>query len=177
MEEIEHVQNEKKEINVELIYYLDEEEAKKGFLKFTCDKEIEFISYNDIMDKFNSFIKEKQKKEKDIFLIIQSIRYFVGDGWIILRENEVIFIDENLTLNNLKIMIYCDIISQNEMKIKEDYDKIDKKISEIYTQINKEKNYDSTQDTRLNLVVLTANPLMHDGVELRTMNDFNKLIN
>ena len=175
MEEIEDVQNEKKEVNVELIYYLCEEEAKKGFLKFTYDKEIEFISYNDIMDKFNSFIKEKQKQktEKNIFLIIESIRYFVGDGWIILQENEVIFIDEDLTLNNLKIMIFCDIISQNEMKIKEDYDKIDKKISEIYTQINKEKNYDSTQDTRLNLVVLTANPLMHDGVELRTMNDFS----
>ena len=175
MEEIEDVQNEKKEVNVELIYYLDEEEAKKGFLKFTYDKEIEFIYYNDIMDKFNSFIKEKQKqkKEKDIFLIIKSIRYFNGDGWIILRENEVIFIDEDLTLNNLKIMIFCDIIGQNEMKIKKDYDEIDKKISEIYIQLNKEKNYDSTQDTRLNLVVLTANPLMHDDAELRTMNDFN----
>ena len=31
MDEIEDVQNEKKEVNVELIYYLDEEETRKDF--------------------------------------------------------------------------------------------------------------------------------------------------
>jgi hypothetical protein len=70
-------------------------------------------------------------------------------------------------------MIYSDILSKKEMKIKEEYKNIDKNISNIFTKINQEKNYDSNLDDYINLVVLTANPLMHGKEELRTMNDFN----
>ena len=184
MEEIEDVQNEKKEVNVELIYYLDDEEVKKGYLKFNYDKEM--ISYNDITKSFYSFLKENHQNEIDnpdeqYFyieknnIIYESIRYFDGDGWIILRENEVIFIDEELTLNNLKIMIYCDIISEKEINIKKKYNKIDKEINYIYNQINKDKNYNLTPDAPLNLIVLTANPLIHCEEELRIINEFNKI--
>ena len=136
MEEIEDVQNEKKEVNVELIYYLDDEEVKKGYLKFNYDKEM--ISYKDIIKSFYSFLKENHQNgidnpdEKYFYIeknniIYESIRYFDGDGWIILRENEVIFIDEELTLNNLKIMIYCDIISEKEINIKKNITKLIRK--------------------------------------------------
>ena len=121
MEEIQDNKNEIKQANVELIYYLNDYEEKKGNLKFTYDKEIEVIFYKDITKSFYSFLKENQQnilvnsdgkyfdiKENNI--IYESIRYFVEDGWIILKENEVIFIDDDLTINNLKIMIYCDII-------------------------------------------------------------------
>ena len=70
-------------------------------------------------------------------------------------------------------MIYCDILSPKEVNIKKKYDKIDEDLSYIYKQINKEKNYDLISDSPLNLVVLTANPLMHGEKELRIMNEFN----
>ena len=71
-------------------------------------------------------------------------------------------------------MIYCDIISPKEVNIKNNYGKIDKELSYIYKQINKEKNnYDLPSDAPLNLVVLTANPLMDGEKELRIMNEFN----
>ena len=181
MEESHNVQNEVHQVNVELIYYLEDEEEKKGYLKL---KENEIISYNDITDSFCSFLEKNQQKEKYSSneryfdkeknnIIFESIRYFDGDGWIVLKENEVILIDEESTLNNLKIMIYCDILSKSEMKLKKDYEKIDQEISNIYTQISKEQNYDSNLNDYINLVVLTANPLMNGEKELRTMNDFS----
>ena len=184
MEEIQHEQNKCKQENVELIYYLNDAEEKKGNLKFTFDKEIEIISYIDITASFYTFIIENEQNVKDYFneqycsinqdnIIYESIRYFDGDGWIALKENEFIIIDEDLPLNKLKIMIYCDILSPKEINIKKKYDKIDEQLSYIYKQINKEKNYDSTSDAPLNLVVLTANPLMDGEKELRIMNEFN----
>ena len=185
MEEIQDNKNEIKQVNVELIYYLNDDKEKKGNLKFTYDKEIEVIFYKDITKSFYSFLKENQQNilvnsdgqyfdVKENNIIYESIRYFVEDGWIILKENEVIFIDDDLTINNLKIMIYCDIICSKEMNIKKKYDNIDEEISYIYKLINKEKNNNELKiDAPLNLIVLTSNPLMHGEKELRTMNDFN----
>ena len=177
--------NENEKIKVELIYYLNDDEEKKGNLKFSYDKNIEIISYGDITNSFYSFLKENQGNEIDNpekqnmeinenNIIYESIRYYVGEGWIILKENDVIFLDEELTLDNLKIMIYSNIIGINEMNIKKKYDKIDKEINYIYKQINIKAINDSLLSySPLNLVVLTANPLMDGNKELRTMNDFN----
>ena len=181
MEENKDVENKNQDVNVDLIYYLDDQEAKKGNLKL---KKNEIISYIDITESFCSFLEENQKNENDSSneryfdkgknnIIYESIRYFDGDGWIKLNENEVISIDEELTLNNLKIMIYCDILSTKEMNIKKNYEKIDKQIINIKSQMSQYKNYDSTFDAPLNLVVLTANPLMDGEKELRIINEFN----
>jgi len=59
------------------------------------------------------------------------------------------------------------------MKIKNKYDKIGKEINYIYEQITKEEKIDLPPPAPLNLVVLTANPLMDGRKDLRTMNDFN----
>ena len=177
--------NENEKIKVELIYYLNDDEEKKGNLKFSYDKNIEIISYGDITNSFYSFLIENQENEIDNperqnlninenNIIYDTIRYFDGEGWIILKENDVIFLDEELTLDNLKIMIYSNIIGINEMNIKKKYDKIDKEINYIYKQINIKAINDSLLSySPLNLVVLTANPLMDGNKELRTMNDFN----
>ena len=69
-------------------------------------------------------------------------------------------------------MIYSDILSEKKTNIKKKYDKIDKEINYIYNQITKKKN-NLPPLAPLNLVVLTANPLMDGEKELRTMNDFN----
>ena len=185
MEDIELEQNKCKQAKVELIYYINDDEEKKGNLEFTYDKEIEIISFTDIIASFYSFLKKNKQYIIDNYneqyfdinqdnIIYESIRYFDGDGWITLKESEFILIDEELTLNNLKIMIYCDIISPKEVNIKNNYGKIDKELSYVYKQINKEKNnYDLPSDAPLNLVVLTANPLMDGEKELRIMNEFN----
>ena len=60
MEDIEESINESKEINVELTYCLNE-----GNLKFSFDKDIKMITYNDIINSFYYFLIEKSVKEKD----------------------------------------------------------------------------------------------------------------
>ena len=190
MEEYQDVAINNTEAKIELIYYLNDDEEKKGNLKFSYDKNIEIISYGDITNSFYSFLIENQENEIDNperqnlninenNIIYDTIRYFDGEGWIILKENDVIFLDEELTLDNLKIMIYSDIICEKEMNIKKKYDKIDKEISYIYKQITTQKNNDSSLEpyAPLNLVVLTSNPLMNDKKELRIINEFNMITN
>ena len=79
----------------------------------------------------------------------------------------------NLSLDTLKIMIYSEIINEKNMSIKKKYDEIEKDISNIYNEIIRDRNYDLPPYAPLNLVVLTANPLMNGEKELRIMNDFN----
>ena len=49
------------EAKVELIYYLNDDEEKKGNLKFSFDKKIEIISYRDIIDSFDRVLDTKEK--------------------------------------------------------------------------------------------------------------------
>ncbi len=77
----------------------------------------------------------------------------------------------------LQLFLYCDIQSENEIDIKINYGKIDKEVKYISAQINNDKNYNLTPDHPLNLVVLTANPLVHGKEKLRIINDFNILFN
>ena len=174
---------ETQEANVKLIYYLNNNKKDSGNLKFSYENEFERISYNDITFSFYSFLKEKQENEKENSdlqfldikqnnIIYKSIRYKDGDGWLELKKENVIFLDDELNLNNLEIMIYSDILSEKKTNIKKKYDKIDKEINYIYNQITKKKN-NLPPLAPLNLVVLTANPLMDGEKELRTMNDFN----
>ena len=61
MEDIELEQNKCKQAKVELIYYINDDEEKKGNLEFTYDKEIEIISFTDITTSFYSFLKKTNK--------------------------------------------------------------------------------------------------------------------
>ena len=176
------------EANVELIYYINNKignnKDKSEKLKFNYENEFERISYNDITFNFYLFLKEKQENEKENInlqclditqnsIIYKTIRYYDGDGWIELKKEDVIFLDDELNLNNLKIIVYCDISTEKKMNIEKKYDKIAKEINYIYAQISKRNNNNLPPYAPLNLVVLTANPLMDGEKELRTMNDFN----
>ena len=151
------------------------------------------ISYKDIISSFSLFLKklyephseEEEKIEKNealdeelLYLNIKNInyeyiRYFDSEGFILLEENDFIFLNDIINLNNIIIMIKADIISEEKMKIKNKYAKIGKEINYIYEQITKEEKIDLSPPAPLNLVLLTANPLMNGENELRTMNDFN----
>ena len=59
--------DETKEVNVELIYYLNTDNKKEGNLSLNYNKEMKIISYNDIIISFYSFlIEEKAKKNSDL---------------------------------------------------------------------------------------------------------------
>ena len=168
-------------ICVNLEYYLDNNEKKEGQLEFgSYNDKIEKISYEEITYSFYEFLKYNSNIESDDIELnnikYEFIRYFDGEGWILLNEKEIIFFDNELTSAILKIMIKATIICGDTKDIKKKYENIDKEIDYIYTEMLKENaDYSSPPDAPLNLVVLTANPLMHKGKELRTMNDFNTI--
>ena len=176
------------EANVELIYYINNKKwnikDKSEKLKFNYENELERISYNDITFSFYLFMQEKQENEKDNSdlqlldikqnnITYKSIRYYFENGWFELKKEDVIFFDDELSIDNLKITIYCDILTEQKMNFKKKVDKINKEINYLYTQITKKNKNNLPPYAPLNLVVLTANPLMDGDKELRTINDFN----
>ena len=172
-------------VDIELIYYLNNNEKENGRLNFThLNDENNRISYKDITFSFYLFLKGRQENEKENLDIknldikqnninYESIRYYDGQGWVSLKETEVIFLDDELTIDTLIIIIYAKVFTEDKMNLKNKYDKVGKEIDYIYTQLTKEKNNNLAPNAPLNLVVLTANPLMDGKNELRTMNDFN----
>ena len=191
-DDINNTFQEKSEIKVNVKYIINnkkEEEGKMNLINFNIEDGI--ISYKDIISSFFFFLKKlyeshseeeienEETLDEEFFYINQSninyeyIRYFNSEGFILLEENDFIFLDDKLNLNNIIIMIKANIISEEKMKIKKKYDKIDREIDYIYDLITKEEKIDLPPPAPLNLVVLTANPLMNDDKELRTMNDFN----
>lgn len=179
-------------LNVELIYFIDNNPKKVDRLAIRINNDkIENITYDDITYSFYLFLKKSQNEPKckndkkgddedEDFLYIKPdsiiyeyIRYFDGEGWTLLENDDIIFIDQELNSNNIKIMIKANVLCGEKMDIKKNYDKIDKEINHIYSDLLKAENDDSLPDAPLNLIVLTANPLMDGKDELRTMNDFN----
>ena len=168
-------------------YYVNNEGKKEGNLSFSYFNFInDSISYENItysfyvFFKYYSFDKEGGETPEEFIDIkpnnikYEFIRYFDGEGWILLNEKEVIFFDDDFTFNNLKIMIKATISTEEQIDIEKEYDNINKKynyIEDDFKEIN--YNYVLPPDNPLNLVVLIANPLADNGKELRTMNDFN----
>ena len=166
-------------ISIGLEYFLNDEEKKEGNLKLnhfnvSCNK----ISYEDILDSFYLFLEtitlpDEIKHIKPDHFTCEFIRYLYRDGWVLLGENEFIYFDDYLDINNLKIMIKATIYTDDEFDILKKCDTIKKEIDYTYKEML-EKNLDnSPTDIPLNLIVLNANPLMNGKNELRTMNDFN----
>ena len=59
--------NKTQEVNVKLIYYLNNDNKKEGNLCLNYNKEMKIISYNDIIISFYLFlIEEKAKKNSDL---------------------------------------------------------------------------------------------------------------
>ena len=173
-----------------LFYYLNEGKEYKGKIDFNLDilddQQINILSYSDIIITFEKFLEKKQKEQnleeddEDFFDIhsnninYQYINYFQEGGWIELEENGFIIIDSEQNLDNLKIMIKALIINKDKIKINKAYNKIDEDINRIKEDLIDIKKGDKSYSKNFfNTIILTANPLMNDNKELRTMNDFN----
>ena len=173
-----------------LFYYLNEGKEYKGKIDFNLDilddQQINILSYSDIIITFEKFSEKKQKEQnleeddEDFFDIhsnninYQYINYFQEGGWIELEENGFIIIDSEQNLDNLKIMIKALIINKDKIKINKAYNKIDEDINRIKEDLIDIKKGDKSYSKNIfNTIILTANPLMNDNKELRTMNDFN----
>ena len=182
---------------INIIYIFDEDKKyeDKMEMKFRENEEninLNIISYEEIKKNFEYFLYEKQKKyvnnneendnDKDFFdinsnnIIYEYIRYFDGEAWILLEENNFIIINEELNLNILKIMIKVKILNGEENTIHKRFENIEKDINKIKTDLSDiNKGYfDYHNFLYFNSLILTANPLFDEnGKEFRTLNDFN----
>ena len=172
---------------VTLIYFINNEEEKKGRLKLlNLNQNYDNILYNEIAYSFYYFLKEiednKDDNNKKFFIDLEQeefnpidicyIRFFDGDGWILLEEDDAIVFNEKLNINNIKFMIKANIYSEEKRKLLNNCLDINNQIKNIQNDLlGNLNNY--IPDSPQNLIVLTANPLMNGENELRTMNDFN----
>ena len=182
---------------INIIYIFDEDKKYEGKMemKFREDEEnrnLNIFSFEEIKKNFEYFLYEKQKKYKDnneeneeeleFFdinsnnIIYEYIRYFNGEGWVLLEENGFIIINEELNLDILKIMIKAKILSGEENKIHKRFENMEKEINKIKTDLDDiNKGYINYYNyLPFNSIILIANPLIdEEGKEFRTMNDFN----
>ena len=179
-------QEEENEDNI--IYFLNNDEEKKGKMELIKKNEDnkDVITYEDIKFSFENFLKKliqgetiNGDNEIELFdindlnnITYQYIAYMYGEGWILFKENGNIFLDEELSLNNLKIMIKATILPRETIKIVNKIEKIQKEIDNIKEKINDIENNDVNY-SRFNSIILVANPLKYEEEELRTVNDFN----
>ena len=171
--------------NVDLIYFINSNSQKEGKLNFV-NIYLNNLSYKTIKSSFFNFLIEKEDKyylydERQVDICF--IRYFDGEGWILLEEDNAILFEGELKSNNqisfpeIKFMIKANIKSNDKMNMLNNIKDINDMINSIEGNII--PNYDEGDegnfcDTyRPNLIMLIANPLMDDKKELRTMNDFN----
>ena len=186
------------QVFVKLIYYLNDDKEKEGILPLlNFNEKSDVITYNEITYSFYLFLKTLEQSKsysndsyiessrinsefsdlKQIYIDFEFIRYSDGEGWIRLEENDVIQLGDRsndiLNIDDLEIMIKASIVKDEKLKIKNMYQDIDNEIENIYERLSQNKENNSTPDAPLNLIVLTANPLMDNEKELRTMNDFH----
>ena len=182
---------------IDLIYYINNNKEKQGKLKLlNFNYDYNKILYEEITYSFYYFLKGNQIEQseesyidsgestiiesefldiKPIDINFEFIRYFDDDGWILLEEDDVIQLNELLKYDNLKIMIKAKISSEKKNKLEDKYKNINKEMQYLNNDLKNKNSIHYKSDAPLNLIVLTANPLMDNGEELRTMNDFNKI--
>ena len=182
---------------IDLIYYINNNKEKQGKLKLlNFNYDYNKILYEEIAYSFYYFLKGNQIEQsegsyidsgestiiesefldiKPIDINFEFIRYFDDDGWILLEEDDVIQLNELLNYGNLKIMIKAKISSEKKNKLEDKYKNINKEMQYLNNDLKNKNSIHYKSDAPLNLIVLTANPLMDNGEELRTMNDFNKI--
>ena len=149
-------------------YFFDS--LKKELLKIDKDNEDgDTITINDSELNFEN-------------ISFDYIRYSIDNKWILLEKNEFIDLDDEDN-TEIKLMIKIKIISQEKLNLNNLHNMRTKEINELNEKINNLlnnklnlQNNKICSNTNLDLVVLIANPLMNGDKELRTMNDFNKIL-
>ena len=149
-------------------YFFDS--LKKELLKIDKDNEDgDTITINDSELNFEN-------------ISFDYIRYSIDNKWLLLEKNEFIDLDDEDN-TEIKLMIKIKIISQEKLNLNNLHNIRTKEINELNEKINNLlnnklnlQNNKICSNTNLDLVVLIANPLMNGDKELRTMNDFNKIL-
>ena len=184
---------------LKIIYYLNDFDGKECSIKFDTKKE--YITYKELIEKFFHYLKsitnENSENQDENFLLIdfdiisindiffEYIRYYQYEGWILLKENEIIDFNENYENNKINIIIKASIITKDNLVMKSRYDIIQKEMNNISTNINNEiRNNLNINEIRENnnnnifdIIILISNPLMDKEKELRSMNDYNNIAN
>ena len=180
--------------NINVIYFLNRgikytDKMEITYVDDHSNKNFDFISYKDIKISFEKYLNKKKHENKkndeenevNVFdiqannIIYEYIRYFNGEGWLPLAQNENILINEKLSLDNLQIQIKATILSGKNIYVQKKFENIGKEINSIKTNLDliKNKIINYSENKPFNSIILTANPLMDGSNEFRTMNDFN----
>ena len=179
---------------INVIYFLNRgikytDKMEITYVDDHSNKNFDFISYKDIKISFEKYLNKKKHENKkndeeyevNVFdiqannIIYEYIRYFNGEGWLPLAQNENILINEKLSLDNLQIQIKATILSGKNIYVQKKFENIGKEINSIKTNLDliKNKSINYSENKPFNSIILTANPLMDGSNEFRTMNDFN----
>ena len=179
---------------INVIYFLNRgikytDKMEITYVDDHSNKNFDFISYKDIKISFEKYLNKKKHENKKIDeenevnvfdiqannIIYEYIRYFNGEGWLPLAQNENILINEKLSLDNLQIQIKATILSGKDIYVQKKFENIGKEINSIKTNLDliKNKSINYSENKPFNSIILTANPLMDGSNEFRTMNDFN----
>ena len=182
---------------LKIIYYLNDFDGKECSIKFDTKKE--YITYKELIEKFFHYLKsitnENSENQDENFLLIdfdiisindiffEYIRYYQYEGWILLKENEIIDFNENYDVNKINIIIKASIITKDNLIMKSRYDIIQKELNNLSTNIDNEIrnnlniNEIKKNDNIFDIIILISNPLMDKEKELRSMNDYNNIAN
>ena len=119
----------KKENTINIIYFLNKNKEQRGQMEIEKinNENKNIITYEEIKFSFEQFLIKKMNKleksevvsEEELFdindinnnIIYHYIGYSEGNGYLNLEENGIIFLDENLKLDNLKIKIKATILT------------------------------------------------------------------
>ena len=128
---------------IKVTYFINNDSEEKN-LSIEIEKDINFLTYELITNKFFYSLKDLITKETDednpTFdeinsidlqydnIIFDYIRYLENDCWIFLGPKDIISL---IDLDNPELMIKVTIISKEKIKIKQMYDKTAEKINKI----------------------------------------------
>ena len=175
---------------IEINYQINNENKETLIIKVDED----YISQDYIKKNLSQYLISNKENYEDEFNLdksdinFESIRYFDDNlkGWILLKENDILGLHQK---EKIKILVMIRIMTKNELKIIKEFNEITNKFNEIAnmhknnnSKPTKTKNNDikiTSNESEIDIAVLTANPLFDKkrGKELKTMNDFNNIIN
>ena len=175
---------------IEINYQINNEN-KETFIINTNE---DYISQDYIKVNLSQYLINNKEKYEDEFNLdkseinFESIRYFDDNlnGWILLKESDFLGLHQK---EKIKLLVLMKILTRSEINIVEEFNEIASKFNEIENTYKKNsskyaktKNNDikiSSKESEIDIAVLNANPLFDKkrGKELKTMNDYNNIIN
>ena len=197
---------EKKEFrDIKIDYYLNNYDKKECIIKFDNKKGFityKELTENFFQYLKSTYTKKEEEEDEEYYeykdnyilnqldinksnIFYEYIRYLENGGWQLLNQNGIIGFND---INEINIIIKASIISKANLIKKERYDLIEKQLKKITLNINKQFNnnkllldnnninINNNNKDIIDIVILISNPLMDEEKELRTLNDYNKIV-